>query len=275
MKMKTKALFLTAGLLSVLISFPVFAGTWEQQESSWKYINDDGTYATGWINDNGKDYYLDANGNMLADTVTPDGYYVDGSGAWNGQPAGQGDTSQANAAQTPQAPQTPQAAGLSTATSVPATVFQPGKYQVGVGIPAGDYVVMTIPGAFLPYYEIRSNGDFDSYEGIIDNCLFDYNAILRLEDGQFLYLDDCTASPIGEMPQIDYRVGTMFQVGYHIPAGTYRLKSTEQDGGFYAILSYPSDNLDSILDCSTFTGEREVTVSDGQYLQLSFCNIVQ
>jgi len=38
--------------------------------------------ATGWVKDNGKWYYLASSGNMLRNTYTPDGYYVDGSGVW-------------------------------------------------------------------------------------------------------------------------------------------------------------------------------------------------
>jgi len=38
--------------------------------------------ATGWIKDNGKWYYLASSGNMLSNTRTPDGYYVDANGVW-------------------------------------------------------------------------------------------------------------------------------------------------------------------------------------------------
>ena len=38
----------------------------------------------GWVKVDGKWYYLSENGAMLADTVTPDGYHVDASGAWIG-----------------------------------------------------------------------------------------------------------------------------------------------------------------------------------------------
>ena len=38
--------------------------------------------ATGWVKDSGKWYYLASSGNMLRNTYTPDGYYVDDSGAW-------------------------------------------------------------------------------------------------------------------------------------------------------------------------------------------------
>jgi len=37
---------------------------------------------TGWQAINGKYYYLGTNGAMYYNTWTPDGKYVDGSGAW-------------------------------------------------------------------------------------------------------------------------------------------------------------------------------------------------
>ena len=55
---------------------------WIKDNGSWYYLKDSGAMATGWVKDNGKWYYLASSGNMLRNTYTPDGYYVDGSGAW-------------------------------------------------------------------------------------------------------------------------------------------------------------------------------------------------
>ena len=57
---------------------------WEQLNGSWKYRQADGSYVTnGWFQaPDGKWYYFGADAIMLADTATPDGYYVDTSGAW-------------------------------------------------------------------------------------------------------------------------------------------------------------------------------------------------
>lgn len=77
-----KVLTATA-LLSMLASSTVFAGQWKQEGSTWKYQNDDGSYVTNnwqWID--GKSYCFDSNGNMYANTTTPDGYTVNGDGQW-------------------------------------------------------------------------------------------------------------------------------------------------------------------------------------------------
>ena len=55
---------------------------WVKDNGSWYYLKDSGAMATGWIKDNGKWYYLASSGSMLSNTRTPDGYYVDASGAW-------------------------------------------------------------------------------------------------------------------------------------------------------------------------------------------------
>lgn len=75
---------------------------WRNINNKWYYLNLDGAMVTGWnyINDrwyymdesgamqsngwfqiNGKMYYLDSNGAMYANAFTPDGHYVDSSGA--------------------------------------------------------------------------------------------------------------------------------------------------------------------------------------------------
>ncbi|WP_349947702.1 serine hydrolase [Lacrimispora sp. BS-2] len=77
---------------------------WVQEGSKWYYrkqdgkkagnewLKIDGVYywfgtdsvmaASRWVESNGKWYYLGANGAMLKDTITPDGYRLDSSGAW-------------------------------------------------------------------------------------------------------------------------------------------------------------------------------------------------
>ena len=36
----------------------------------------------GWVNDGGGDYYVQDDGAVLTNTMTPDGFYVDGNGKW-------------------------------------------------------------------------------------------------------------------------------------------------------------------------------------------------
>ena len=56
---------------------------WKGSDSAgWSYLNADGYAVTGWFEIGDQWYFLDENGSLLTNTVTPDGYRVDGSGAW-------------------------------------------------------------------------------------------------------------------------------------------------------------------------------------------------
>ncbi|MGN0159719.1 MAG: hypothetical protein ACI39W_11415 [Brotaphodocola sp.] len=74
---------LTTGLLVTSVVMPTFAADWNQDETGWRYQQDDGSYLKeGWNWVDGRCYYFDEEGYCLLDTVTPDGYTVDASGAW-------------------------------------------------------------------------------------------------------------------------------------------------------------------------------------------------
>lgn len=69
--------------MMLAMTLTAFAGSWEQTNGAWKYKNDDGSYVKGawqWID--GKCYCFDTNGNMYANTTTPDGYLVNENGEW-------------------------------------------------------------------------------------------------------------------------------------------------------------------------------------------------
>ncbi len=57
-------------------------GIWQNINGQWYYFNEKGYMATGWVAWNGKQYYCDpAGGQMLANTITPDGAKVGADGA--------------------------------------------------------------------------------------------------------------------------------------------------------------------------------------------------
>lgn len=80
---KGKALLLLTVGISLSISLISYAGTWQQDQNGWKYRNENGDYAKGWILDNNNYYYLGNDGYMLSNTTSPDGYTLLGDGAWN------------------------------------------------------------------------------------------------------------------------------------------------------------------------------------------------
>ena len=87
--MKKFLLVLSTAILSLFMCFSAFAktGTWIQSSNGmWWFRYTDGTYpANGWQQIDNVYYYFDSDGWMLQNTTTPDGYYVDSSGAWDGK----------------------------------------------------------------------------------------------------------------------------------------------------------------------------------------------
>ena len=103
MSKKMKLMVLTAAL-TLGAAMTSYAG-WKQNDTGYWWQNDDGSYPTSswhWLDGNGDGiaecYYFDGNGYMAANTTTPDGYTVDGSGAWVVDGVVQARTSQGQAA---------------------------------------------------------------------------------------------------------------------------------------------------------------------------------
>ncbi len=86
MLMKLRLMNLLAVVFSFVFvsSISSFAGQWISAGDNWYYLGDNNTYVTNtWVGN----YYLGSDGVMLKDTYTPDGYYVDKYGKWDGYPS--------------------------------------------------------------------------------------------------------------------------------------------------------------------------------------------
>ena len=75
----------------MMIPSTAFAGTWTKgkiRTEDWKYIKDNGSYASGWLLiDGDKDgigeyYYFDQGGWLQVSAQTPDGYQTNEEGQW-------------------------------------------------------------------------------------------------------------------------------------------------------------------------------------------------
>lgn len=76
-------------LLSTVTVITSYAGSWQNDGRGWWWREDNGSYPANawcWLDGNqdgvSECYYFDGNGYMLVNTVTPDGYQVNESGAW-------------------------------------------------------------------------------------------------------------------------------------------------------------------------------------------------
>lgn len=78
---KTALLMALAG--SCMMVNPAYAAGWKQDQKGYWYENENGSYwRDGWQWINNRCYYFNEEGYCLLDTVTPDGYQVDATGAW-------------------------------------------------------------------------------------------------------------------------------------------------------------------------------------------------
>lgn len=55
---------------------------WVQINAKWYYFNQSGAMQRGWVTTNNKWYFLGSDGALYINCMTPDGYKVDGTGAW-------------------------------------------------------------------------------------------------------------------------------------------------------------------------------------------------
>ena len=76
-------------MATAALSMTAFAGQWLQNSTGWWYDNGNGTWPANtwmWIDGNAdgtaESYYFDQYGYCMMNTTTPDGYTVDGNGAW-------------------------------------------------------------------------------------------------------------------------------------------------------------------------------------------------
>lgn len=78
-----------AAIMTLTMGITSFAGQWNNDANGWWWADDNGSYPVNewrWLDGNqdgvSECYYFGADGYMLADTVTPDGYQVNTDGAW-------------------------------------------------------------------------------------------------------------------------------------------------------------------------------------------------
>ena len=75
--MKKVKLVVATIIATTVMSMTAFAGEWKQDTTGWWYQNDNGSYPINcWQEINGKQYYFNESGYMLANTITPDGKQV-------------------------------------------------------------------------------------------------------------------------------------------------------------------------------------------------------
>lgn len=177
---------------------------------------------------------------------------------------------------TPEPSNTPMPTVTSTPTPEPTPTilaYGSGTLKVGTDIPEGEYIVFATDG-WGGYFSVNSDANGDD---ILFNGNFDYCSIITVYSGEYLELSRARAYPFDQwcsQNTIDLsREGAMYKIGITLSAGEYLLTSTDEWGGYYCI--YPDSRQQDIIANDNFENQTYVSVSDGQYLELSRCMISQ
>lgn len=150
--------------------------------------------------------------------------------------------------------------------------YKSGNYKVGVDIPAGVYILFPNDADVRAYFSYSSDANGND---IIENDNFEGNSIIEIHDNEYLELSRCTAYPLDSAPTIQttngYFTDGFYIVGVHIPAGEYKIETTDNTSGYYCL--YNDIRREDIDSNDNFENSRYISVQEGQYLLLSRCKV--
>ena len=147
--------------------------------------------------------------------------------------------------------------------------YSDGQYKVGQDFEAGLYLLITTDDTWGGSVTTSSDANGDDIN-VIE--VFDYNFIVEIQDGEFVNLTRCRAYNMKNDPAFDINKAEMMIVGHHIPAGEYKLISTDEEwGASYTI--YTEARKEDIKAIDVFDGRAYISVSDGDYLMIKRCYI--
>ena len=160
-----------------------------------------------------------------------------------------------------------QKADTSSSESSKAKTYKAGQYKVGADIPAGEYVVLSKDDG---YVEVASDSS-GKFESILVNDIFTNRSIITVSDCQYLKVQNGTIYAIADAPKVEPKNGIlpsgMYLIGKDLPAGEYKVMA-KRDGSYIEVSASSGHTLEDIISNDLFSGERYITVQDGQYLKL-------
>lgn len=239
--MKKIKLLSTTIILSSMFCINAFAGEWKLENAGWKYQKDNGSYVeNSWEKVNEKWYYFNERGYMLSNTVTPDGYNVNGSGEW---------------------------VQLDKTNEKPNYIFDSQEKWVDKGrIPEGEYV----------YYPNGQIGDVIVKGSYSSMSNFNYIKLYKgdiINPGSYIPVADSGLLDITK--EGVFLVGKDVKAGTYT---VNRLDPNNTRATCTVFASIPSSKDESTSqynmdqDLFVFGKPKTVTVKDGQYIQINGCS---
>jgi flagellar motor protein MotB len=145
-------------------------------------------------------------------------------------------------------------------------LIQPGMYKVGTDIKAGEYVVVSDQMAYMQV----SKDSTGSFESIIANENIENRTIITIKDGQYFEVKSGDIYPISKAPKVvpndNQLPAGMYKVGLDVQPGEYKIAS--EANGYVEVSSNSSHSMQGIVSNDNFTGEKYVTLKQGQYIKL-------
>lgn len=167
--------------------------------------------------------------------------------------------------------------GIVTDSKPTAKTIKAGMYKVGKDISAGEYLITSNLGSYASYYEVTSDstGNADS---ILSNDIFSGTRYITLENGQYIKIEDSTMisakyAKIQKAKNGKFGNG-MYKIGLEIPAGEYTIVSNSSNA-YYEVRNDSLGDVDGIVTNDFFSGNRYITVEEGQYLILKDCYLIE
>ena len=140
-----------------------------------------------------------------------------------------------------------------------------GMYKAGTDLPVGEYVLLAEQADLEVLTDARWDGS--GFPTPMDNRVY-----VTLRSGEYLrftageLLDEAPEPGSGDLPQGMYKIGT------DLPPGSYTLRVPPGQHGFYTVYDATTHPLlEHIVDglSGSITGDTEITVEAGQYLDVS------
>lgn len=171
------------------------------------------------------------------------------------------------------------AAAVSTATPAPTVVpspiknsFSDGTYVIGSIMPEGEYAILSSGGRC----KVTLTKGTEKKEILYNNGFY-HNIILTVKPTEVLTIKNGTAVLLSDCTTLDASCEGMFKAGSQLSPGTYTVSLSDNNLIGFGTIQVLKDSRfqdDSILSARTFTTPIQITLKQGQYINLSGARII-
>lgn len=152
-------------------------------------------------------------------------------------------------------------------------------YKIGSDLMAGQYILVTDGSGYggnSGCFVLSKDGT-GSDDSIIKIENFKNRSIVNVVNGQYLTVKNAGVYTVMEEPAVNRSAGVlpegMYLVGRNLDAGTYTIRSV--GGSAFICFYYNADHTaDSLSTTDEFSGDKKVTLTAGQYIQITDAEII-